>query len=98
MAKTYYTDDFLLIPASKPYPEKTFYKVSTGQQKFGNRFYDVVKIEMVYNGELARGGKITPAFPYESDDLKQIIKELARLTNLIVVDSITTDQVHSSNN
>ncbi|PQZ48609.1 hypothetical protein CQZ94_27680 [Bacillus sp. MYb209] len=74
----YFPDDYVLIPASEPYSQNTFYKISMGQQKINDRFYDVVKIEMIFNKELGRGGKINPAFPCDSDDLKMVLKELLK--------------------
>lgn len=74
----YFPNDYVLIPASEPYPQNTFYKISIGQQKINGRFHDVTKIEMVFNDELGRGGKVNPAFPCDSDDLKKVVKEIMK--------------------
>nr|WP_172685257.1 hypothetical protein [Bacillaceae bacterium JMAK1] len=72
----YYPQDFILVPASHPYPKDTFYKVSLGQQKIDAYFHEVVKIEMVFNGAVGRGGKVNAAFPCHGNDLKKVLEAI----------------------
>lgn len=77
--RIYYPQDYVLVPASQPYPKNTFYKVSVGQQRVNERFHDVVKVEMVYEEKLGGARKINPAYPCGSDDFKKVIEAINKL-------------------
>lgn len=77
--KIYYPHEYILVPASSPYPEDTFYKVSIGQQGFCDYFHNVLKIEMVYSNQIGAGGKVNPAFPCSTGDFKKVMEAANKL-------------------
>ncbi|AWG44250.1 hypothetical protein BEH_25000 (plasmid) [Priestia filamentosa] len=77
--KIYYPHEYILVPASSPYPEDTFYKVSLGQQRFRDSFHNVLKIEMIYSDRIGAGGKVNPAFPCSTEDFKKVMEAANKL-------------------
>ena len=70
MPNTFYPQRSLLIPASKPHPENTQYKISIGKEDWDGELHTVIKIQLVYNGKIA--GRKAPSFPHNSDDAERV--------------------------
>ncbi|MBR3062353.1 MAG: hypothetical protein IKG65_08105 [Exiguobacterium sp.] len=83
MAKTFFPKMFIMVPASKPHPQNTQYKVSIGEELWDEKKNPVLKVQMVYNGEIA--GRRSPSYPIGSDDFQKVMgaanKLLARLNH-----------------
>ncbi|MFH5181867.1 hypothetical protein ACHHV8_04090 [Paenibacillus sp. TAB 01] len=79
MAKTFYPKTYIMVPASSPHPENTEYKVSIGEEIWGDKAHQVVKVQMVYNGEIA--GRRSPSYPIGTDDLKRVQSAIDTLYN-----------------
>ncbi len=77
MANTFYPKRSLLLPASKPHPENTQYKISIGDEDWDGVLHTVVKIQLVYNGKVA--GRKTPSYPYDSDDAERVAEAVAQI-------------------
>lgn len=75
MAKTFfpYSDKTSFIKASSPHPENTEYKISIGLETWGEKNHEVVKIQMVYNGEIA--GRRSPSYPLGTDDFQRVVSK-----------------------
>ena len=70
MGRTFFPELSESIPASHPHPPKTFYKVSVGLEAWGNKYTSVVKVQMVYDGQVS--GRKSPSYPLDSDDVKRV--------------------------
>ena len=72
MAKTYFPieDSVELVTASKPHPSNTHYKVSRGTEIWDGENVEVIKVQMVYNGEVA--GRRSPSYPVGTDDYQRV--------------------------
>jgi hypothetical protein len=81
MAKTFFphSDKDIFEPASKPHPEGTQYKISTGLETWDNGNHEVVKIQMVYNGKVA--GRRSPSYPVGTDDFVRVMEAARKLQN-----------------
>lgn len=79
MAKTFfpYADKTAYVEASAPHPENTQYKISIGSEIWGGENYEVVKIQMVYDGVIA--GRRSPSYPLGTDDYQRVMTELQKL-------------------
>ena len=77
MPNTFYPKRSLLIPASKPHPENTQYKVSIGEEDWDGVLHTVIKIQLVYNGKIA--GRKAPSYPYNSDDAERVAAAIAQI-------------------
>lgn len=72
MVKTYFPikDKAIFVEASAPHPAGTEYKVSLGVEVWNGESHDVVKVQMVYDGEVA--GRKSPSYPMGSDDFERV--------------------------
>lgn len=77
MAKKFFPEIFEFVPASKPHPEDTHYKVSIGQEEWENGFVSVAKVQMVYDGVVS--GRRSPSYPVGSNDHKKVREVIDRL-------------------
>lgn len=79
MAKTYFPHEGkdIFLVASKPHPENTQYKISIGTEAWDDGNHEVVKIQMVYNGEIA--GRRSPSFPLGTDDFQRVAAKVQEL-------------------
>lgn len=79
MAQTYFPHDCaaLFVKASKPHPDNTQYKVSRGLEVWGDENHEVVKIQMVYDGQVA--GRRSPSFPLGTDDFQRVMSKVQEL-------------------
>lgn len=73
MAKVFFPDISVSVPASSPHPANTEYRVSIGQERW-DRFEPVVKIQMVYDGTVS--GRRSPSFPLDSDDAERVMQAI----------------------
>lgn len=80
MAKTFFphSNREISVPASKPHPDGTEYRISTGLETWDNGNHEVVKIQMVYNGKVA--GRRSPSYPVGTDDFSRVMEEAKKLT------------------
>lgn len=77
MAKTFYPKMFISIPASSPHPANTEYKISIGEEIWGDNYNLVVKVQMVYDGEIA--GRRSPSYPVGTDDYTRVNAAIQKL-------------------
>ena len=79
MAKTFFphTNKQVYVPASKPHPDNTQYKISIGLETWDDGNHEVVKIQMVYNGEVA--GRRSPSYPLGTDDFQRVMTKVQEL-------------------
>lgn len=71
MARTFYPRKTKYIPASEPHDTGTEYKISIGDEEWGDgTFQSVVKVQMVYGGKVA--GRMSPSYPTGSNDWKAV--------------------------
>ena len=77
MAKTFFPTKSTYIPASKPHPHNTEYKISIGIEVWNSNNHVVVKIQMVYDGNIA--GRRSPSFPLGTDDFQRVTEEINKL-------------------
>lgn len=77
MAKTFFPTKSISIPASKPHPDHTEYKISVGTEIWNKKNHVVVKIQMVYDKKIA--GRRSPSFPLDTDDFQRVSKEIDKL-------------------
>ena len=64
------------ISASPPHPPGTSYRISVGLEQWESNFIPVVKIQMVYGGEVSEG---SPSFPLGTEDHVKVSKAIAEL-------------------
>ncbi|EMF46290.1 hypothetical protein B481_2017 [Planococcus halocryophilus Or1] len=77
MAKTFFPKMFIMVPASNPHPPNTEYKVSIGEEAWGGDQHPVLKVQMVYEGEIA--GRRSPSYPFGSDDFQRVMTAANKL-------------------
>jgi len=79
MAKTFfpYANRSEYVNASTPHPENTQYKISIGSEIWGGENYEVVKIQMVYDGVVH--GRRSPSYPLGTDDYQRVTTKLQEL-------------------
>lgn len=78
MSKVFFPQRFIDIPASRPHPANTEYRVSVGVEHWGDGSPQYVyKIQMVYDGAVA--GRKSPSFPDGSDDLDRVLVAMAEI-------------------
>jgi hypothetical protein len=79
MAKTYFpiTGKEVFVDASPPHPEETQYKISIGLENWDDGTHPVLKIQMVYAGEIA--GRRSPSFPLGTDDFQRVMTKVQDL-------------------
>lgn len=82
MAKTFfpYSNRTAIIKASPPHPANTEYKISIGLETWGAENHPVVKIQMVYDGEIA--GRRSPSFPLGTDDFQRVTKKAQEMLDI----------------
>ena len=82
MAQTFFPDSkkTVYVDASYPHPEDTQYKISVGLENWNNENYEVMKIQMVYNGKIS--GRRSPSYPIGTDDFQQVQIEIQKLLSL----------------
>lgn len=76
--KTFYPRTYTDVAASYPHPENTAYRVSIGDEEWNGTFVQVVKVQMVYDGNVA--GRKSPSYPLGTDDWERVSDEIAKLT------------------
>jgi hypothetical protein len=84
MAKVFFPEKSTFVVASPPHPNNTQYRVSIGLETWGGENHRVVKVQMVYDGEVA--GRRSPSYPVGSDDYARVqdaIRELVTTSRLI---------------
>ncbi len=77
MPNTFYPKRSVMIPASKPHPENTQYKISIGEEDWDGKLQTVIKIQLVYNGKIA--GRKAPSYPYDSDDAERVAAAIEQI-------------------
>lgn len=79
MAQTFFphTDKVAYVKASAPHPKDTEYKISIGLEAWGGEHHEVVKIQMVYDGNIA--GRRSPSYPLGTDDYQRVNTKLQEL-------------------
>ena len=79
MAKTFfpYSNKEVFVPASRPHPDNTAYKISIGMETWGDGNHEVIKIQMVYNGDVA--GRRSPSYPVGTDDFSRVMEKVEEL-------------------
>ncbi|MYL21644.1 hypothetical protein GLW04_17195 [Halobacillus litoralis] len=77
MAKTFFPKMFIMVPASKPHPPNTEYKVSIGEEIWNDNRNPVLKVQMVYDGEIA--GRRSPSYPVGTDDFQRVVAAAQKL-------------------
>ncbi len=79
MAKTFFpkADKIAFVTASKPHPDNTQYKISIGLEDWGGEMHEVLKVQMVYDGEVA--GRRSPSFPLGTDDMQRVMAKAQEL-------------------
>lgn len=71
MARTFYPRKTRSVSASEPHVAGAEYKISVGDEDWGNGTYQpVVKVQMVYDGKVA--GRKSPSYPVGSGDWKKV--------------------------
>ena len=76
--RTFYPRNYTIIPASKPHPEGTAYRISIGDEEWdGGVFHSVIKVQMMYNGKVA--GRKSPSYPVGTDDYKRVSEAIQQL-------------------
>jgi hypothetical protein len=70
MARTFFPEKFIDVPASPPHPPNTLYRVSIGSEQWGDVFTQVIKIQMVYDGVVS--GRKSPSYPVGSNDFELV--------------------------
>ena len=81
MAKTYFPNDstVIYVDASNPHPENTQYKISRGIEYWDGEGYDVIKVQMVYDGVIA--GRRSPSYPVGTKDHQKVIEAINKLND-----------------
>lgn len=78
MAKIYTPIDYIMVPASKPHPGNTKYKISIGFENWGEDKPEyVLKIQMVYDGLVS--GRKSPSYPVGTDDYKRVMNAVEEI-------------------
>jgi len=79
MAKTFFPHDqkTVYVNASAPHPPNTQYKISIGLETWEDENHEVVKVQMVYDGEVA--GRRSPSYPLGTDDYARVSSKLLEL-------------------
>jgi 2,4-dienoyl-CoA reductase-like NADH-dependent reductase (Old Yellow Enzyme family) len=75
-AETFFPELSEVLPASPPHPPGTEYKISIGLEELESGFFPVVKVQMVYNGEVL--GR-SPSFPLGTEDHDKVNKTMIDL-------------------
>lgn len=89
MARTFYPRITKYIPASEPHNSGTEYKISIGDEEWGDgTFQLVVKVQMVYDGKVA--GRMSPSYPIGSSDWKAV---QAVIDELVAEDSESNSDI-----
>lgn len=85
MAKVFFPKDFILVDSnSSNHPQHTQYKVSLGIEEWDDKYVDVIKIQMQYDGKVA--GRRSPSYPIDSDDyirVHEAVLEIKKRNNII---------------
>lgn len=77
MARVFFPKVSKSIPASSPHPEGTEYMIAIGNEEWNGNYYDVIKVQMVYNGKIS--GRKVPSYPIGSDDAERVYKTICEL-------------------
>lgn len=79
MTKKYFPDSSTerFVEASSPHPPNTKYKISLGLEAWEDGNHEVVKIQMVYNGEIA--GRRSPSYPSGTDDFQRVAEAVQKI-------------------
>lgn len=80
MARTFFPEKSIDVPASEPHPPNTFYRVSVGSEQWGDIFTKVIKIQMVYDGVVS--GRRSPSYPSASNDFNLVCDAFKKITSL----------------
>ena len=76
--RTFYPRETKIIGASAPHPEGTQYKVSIGDEDWGDgTFQSVTKVQMMYDGKVA--GRMSPSYPAGTDDYERVCEAVFEL-------------------
>jgi 2,4-dienoyl-CoA reductase-like NADH-dependent reductase (Old Yellow Enzyme family) len=73
MNETFFPQLSEIIPASPPHPHGTNYKLSLGIEQVGPNFLPVIKVQMIYPGEVSER---SPSFPLGADDHIRVSKAI----------------------
>ncbi|HZW49192.1 MAG TPA: hypothetical protein VFF80_03555 [Bacillota bacterium] len=77
MARTFFPRKSVNIPASKPHPDGTEYKISVGDEDWDAVFQSVIKVQVVYDDKIAV--RKSPSYPVGSDDWKRVADAIDKL-------------------
>ena len=66
-----------MVPASKPHPDGTCYKVSIGTEFWDAYPATVIKIQMAYDGKVE--GRKSPSYPIGTDDFERVNEAVNKL-------------------
>jgi tRNA-dihydrouridine synthase len=75
-AQSFFPQKSKTVWASPPYPPETGYQISIGLEQWDSNFIPVVKIQMVYRGNILDR---SPSFPLGSADHQNVNKAIAEL-------------------
>lgn len=76
--RTFYPRKTIMIDASEPHPVGTQYKVSIGDEDWGDGTYQTVtKVQMMYDGKVA--GRMSPSYPAGTDDYERVCEAIFEL-------------------
>jgi 2,4-dienoyl-CoA reductase-like NADH-dependent reductase (Old Yellow Enzyme family) len=73
---TFFPQHSEIIPASPPHPDGTSYRVSIGIEQVDSNFLPVIKIQMLYHGEVSER---SPFFPLGTDDPLRVSRAISDL-------------------
>ena len=74
MSSIFYPKRTILVPASRPHPQNTHYKVSIGEEEWNGTLHTVIKVQIMNNGKVS--GRISPSFPYNTDDAQRVFQAI----------------------
>ncbi len=79
MAKTFFPhkETTVFVNASEPHPKDTEYIISIGTEIWGGENHEVLKVQMVYDGEIA--GRRSPSYPIGTDDFQRVQSKINEL-------------------
>lgn len=75
--KIFHPQKFEMVTASSPHPADTEYKVSLGTEFWNDTPVSVIKIQMVYSGNVE--GRKSPSYPIGTDDFERVNQAVNKL-------------------
>ncbi len=76
--KIYFPSEHEDVPASSPpHPLNTAYRVSWGIEHWGSHAAPVLKVQMVYEGQVS--GRRSPSYPKGTDDADRVMAVMQKM-------------------